>query len=1607
MKVVKTLGKKVISLLLVLCLTFSMAVMVIPTASAGVGEKIGKKAIELGLRFACSAATELAAQAEDDDASIVVQSFIQYVICDGTSASVNEIKAMCKKILSEMVALKADIKEYTSIISAAITNSDFNNAKVAYNEKWEEDITNVLNPKGADAVSVSGAFNAYIKYYIASHINANGMPETDEASNQLKAYWKEHFHEDFTEANYSATRILEYKQALEDEFLKIHVAKDINNNNRDSARATAYNSAYVYLKLTNTIDELVDNYLADDVGTNDKVYTVADSAATDAYYRLPFGFQQRDFIEKAAKDQIMIVTLMEMCLNEYLAFQGSYMSEHNAEGWNTQDILSYLDNSGKEDYMKYAECLDSYQDMLNRDLTEATYLMEADYKINTTAYTGVAQDIKVSLNDFMSTEDAQSVTLSINDFSEVYNYTSEVMEHSPHDAKLENAKQSYNKIPSSLNFYRVSAGDLSGKVYYILDPSQFDSVLDAKLLGTRVKRIAVSGIDDLLGDYYPVSVDYLNLIKSMTDGTNEYRVSSSANIESDLEPLINVPYFSSQNSYSLAQFFGSYLPQTKAKPYLITSNYDNNYNEHLGDILSRSAEVNLVDMSSTTGNNYAVTSSPINIEDMSSGQGIYTVLLAQTSSEDYRQKAKLTVNDNYNGVKSATISYPGGTISPNETATVKSGETVKIDFSLNSVANFDSLKLIRKNAKNTETILIDSLEELEYFKNSAGTGYSYELAMPYSEVEVVLTTKESDNIAFVEVDDPAGMVYAFAISDELTKEVIADVGEYADIKAGDNVTFTIRVRHADAFKSIVAVTNGKEKVVLSAEDFKATYNSSGFQYFTTIMPEGETRFILKTVDLDLYRAYAKTEDPADAVSSINVTGKYDSATMGTYELFCKDEPLKVSFSFKNINKFDSLVAVNRKTQALEVLVDSDGLAGLEKDGDNYIYNTTMPAHDIEFIVVSKQAEEFTPSILEQDENGTYIIYTYEDLRSVAYYVNTGDEKYTNGNYILANDINVLNRFLEPIGLGTTFAGSFDGQGHTISNFKILSNQTTGAASLFDVVSGEIKNLKLAGDYTLYRDGNYTVAYACGVARTLREGASVTNVQTNLNYVVEGFETISVVAGIARSADNNVTIERCIVNDTVNLPGFDPSYSGFIYTAGSNDTVNFINCANTSKVTLGEGRYAAGVMYASTWVNVNVTNCYVACDFSGDNLCPFVGAEYANKNVTNSYYLDSCIGDNSAYTDLGTVKNTAQFESGEVAYLLNSSVTDGTQVWYQNIDNGETPDTYPLFEGGTVYKSAGTCVSEGEGYTNNPGEITHNYNQYHVCKDCIGLRPGEAAGIYGFSIGLGGNISVQYYMVLDEDVAADETAKMVFTVPDTGESYTVEVPVSEATVSGKFHIFECEVAAKEIPSDIYCQVVTDTRESDVFRYSVKEYCEVILANPASFEKEIPLVKALLNYGAYAQVYFDYNTSELANTSVYITEQEKVLAQELDLSSYAYTLEGSQTGVSYFGSLLDLESQTAIRHYFYFENEEDVNTLEITINGEKATLVKNGGYYELTISDILAHRIQDVHEVKVGGLTLNYGIYSYGYKAMNTSNDKLKDVVKALYAYNQQAIEYRNS
>ena len=155
--------------------------------------------------------------------------------------------------------------------------------------------------------------------------------------------------------------------------------------------------------------------------------------------------------------------------------------------------------------------------------------------------------------------------------------------------------------------------------------------------------------------------------------------------------------------------------------------------------------------------------------------------------------------------------------------------------------------------------------------------------------------------------------------------------------------------------------------------------------------------------------------------------------------------------------------------------------------------------------------------------------------------------------------------------------------------------------------------------------------------------------------------------------------------------------------------------------------------------------------------------------------------------------------------------------------------------------------------------------------------GSSLHLYGYSLSLDGSIGVNFYMRLSDEVSNnDDTAYMRFTV--NGKEQIV--PVKDLTPNKEgYYIFRCNVVAKEMADEITAQVYLSENNpvGDAYTYSVRDYAAYIIEHPEKYSfKAVELVKAMLNYGAAAQTYFGYHTSDLANSVLSTGEQQSSLS-----------------------------------------------------------------------------------------------------------------------------------
>lgn len=303
------------------------------------------------------------------------------------------------------------------------------------------------------------------------------------------------------------------------------------------------------------------------------------------------------------------------------------------------------------------------------------------------------------------------------------------------------------------------------------------------------------------------------------------------------------------------------------------------------------------------------------------------------------------------------------------------------------------------------------------------------------------------------------------------------------------------------------------------------------------------------------------------------------------------------------------------------------------------------------------------------QNGVYQIKNVGNLFWFAALVNgdTNQEDITQAvptaNAVLTTDLDLSGREWAPIAPSTTFrnnaatventtdksySGTFDGQGHTISNVKIRTNRAELTSGLFGAVTGTIENL-----------GVVNARFDNGGAYDGRFGALC-----GLLAKDDDIETAA-------------TIQNCyVVNSSIAATG---KIAGAVCGANYGGTIkDCYECGNT--------------------VTAHNRIGHLVGDNQNDYKNPSASWLTLRGTVTNCYSDTKLAGTQGGTVNGGGVKDADDFASGEVAYLLNGSSSD-SPVWYQNLDNGQTVDSYPVLDSshGIVY-----CIEEDPvRYSNDP------------------------------------------------------------------------------------------------------------------------------------------------------------------------------------------------------------------------------------------------------------------------------------------------------------------
>ena len=253
---------------------------------------------------------------------------------------------------------------------------------------------------------------------------------------------------------------------------------------------------------------------------------------------------------------------------------------------------------------------------------------------------------------------------------------------------------------------------------------------------------------------------------------------------------------------------------------------------------------------------------------------------------------------------------------------------------------------------------------------------------------------------------------------------------------------------------------------------------------------------------------------------------------------------------------------------------------------------------------------------------------------------------------------------------------------------------------------------------------------------------------------------------------------------------------------------------------------------------------------------------------------------------------------------------------------------------------------------------------------------DAVTLIGSQVTLGDALDVDYSLSVEGTLNASTLSATV-----TYGTYSETLSLGEADADGYYHL-GVSLAAKEMATAITV-TVSDAAKTYVSKtHSLREYGEAII-NGNYTEAEQTAAKAMLNYGAMAQLYFEYNLSDLANQNCAYTAEELLTADVSEIP--LLTVENGLSG--YGGATLLLKSKIAVRLYF----------------SEAVTgAVQSGNHYYLEVSDIDAASLGNEQTVTVDGATYRFSVLSFAKRVVEGEYDvAFQDLMRALVLYAQAA------
>ena len=536
--------------------------------------------------------------------------------------------------------------------------------------------------------------------------------------------------------------------------------------------------------------------------------------------------------------------------------------------------------------------------------------------------------------------------------------------------------------------------------------------------------------------------------------------------------------------------------------------------------------------------------------------------------------------------------------------------------------------------------------------------------------------------------------------------------------------------------------------------------------------------------------------------------------------------------------------------------------------------------------------------------------------------------------------------------------------------------------------------------------------------------------------IKGTGTISLTGGFV--GVNSGLIANCIYSGTMTASGYNMC-SAFAGEASNTGTI--VNCFANGKFSLTDGSTGTTTgIFRGNGNGNKVANCIANTAMEPMNL---VGVA---SNVTDCVFMEpsEIAAGNASYKLNGYAasledaekeeyhtsewKSFVETDNGSLTFSSETKVT--RKVTFYDTDNNVISGGSSFMEEGAklVYPEAADpsyiawVDSKGRIYDENSVVGSEDLDLYPLTEGYVD----SLLSIKQVSITLDSDISLVYLVdpaVLDRY----QNATIVYRdASGTVQGSSVLSTGLTKTVDGNTYLYGTftGIAAKEMTKDITATVEgtsdsgTTKCYSKAYTTSVADYAKRLIAMDGASSELKTLLVDLVNYGASAQTYFGYNTSDLANAD--FDDYQTYASAKHSLTGF--TNSGSSVtnsgAVKISGRTLVLENRVGIAVIIdTSEYDGDVADITINVSGTGVSDVISGQdlkpygtnkYYGVTY-EILPTKMDETYTftVQVNGeesARMTYGISAYAYNMRSNSNAKLVALLQDIMEYGNSALNY---